>query len=183
MASPSKEDNVLKLLMENSPLREWHFEEISREAKITKAVANKWLKKCISEGLIKHNKRKGKFPFYSVGSDNPVYISLKRLHIIKQLHDSGLIPGLISLDSAKTIILFGSAARGDWYKNSDIDIFILGNASDFDKKPYEEKLHMNIELHTFQDRDEINDVKTGLIKNVINGYVIKGQIQDIAEVA
>ena len=33
MASPSKEENVLKLILENSPLKEWHFEEIAREAK------------------------------------------------------------------------------------------------------------------------------------------------------
>ena len=89
----------------------------------------------------------------------------------------------MSIKNAKTIILFGSIIKGDWYKNSDIDIFILGNIQNFNKKYYERKLHKNIELHIFENKQEIAEVQTGLIKNVINGYIIKGQIQDIAEVA
>ncbi len=183
MASPSKEENVLRLILENSPLKEWHFEEIVREAKITKLVANKWLKKYVSDGLLKHIKEKGKFPHYTVGSNNPIYYSLKRVYALYQLHKIGLIPKLLSLKTAKTIILFGSIVKGDWYKDSDIDIFIFGDISDLDKNIYELKLQKNIELHIFQNKEEIKEVKTGLIKNIINGYVLKGQIQDIAEVA
>ncbi|MEK6905402.1 MAG: nucleotidyltransferase domain-containing protein [Nanoarchaeota archaeon] len=183
MASPSKEENVLKLILENSPLKEWHFEEIVTEAKVTRLVANKWLKKYVSEDLLQHIKKKGKFPFFTVGSNNPTYYSLKRVYALEQLHKSGLIPKLLSLKNAKTIILFGSIVKGDWYKNSDIDIFVFGDISDFDRHFYELKLHKNIELHIFQNKEEIEEVKTGLIKNIINGYVIKGQIQDIAEIA
>lgn len=183
MGSPSKEENVLKLILENSPLKEWHFKEMVREAKVTKLVANKWLKKYVSEGLLTYVKEKGKFPFFTVGSNNSVYYSLKRVYALEQLHKSGLIPKLSSLKSAKTIILFGSIAKGDWYKDSDIDIFVFGDITNFDKNLYELKLHKNIELHIFQNKEEINEVKTGLIKNIINGYVVKGQIQDFAEVA
>jgi len=183
MASPSKEENVLRLILENSPLKEWHFEEIVSKAKVTKAVANKWLKKYVKEKLLKKVKTKGKFPFFTSGSNNPVYYSLKRVYALEQLHHNGLIPTLLSLKEAKTIILFGSIARGDWYKNSDIDIFVYGNISDFNKKLYESRLNRHIELHVFHDKKEIKEVKTGLIKNIINGYIVKGQIQDFAEVS
>src|SRR3989338_6612012 len=164
MASPSKEENVLKLILENSPLKEWHFEEIVREAKITKLVANKWLKKYVSEGLLKHIKEKGRFPHFTVGSNNPAYYSLKKVYALEQLHKSGLIPKLLSLKTARTIILFGSIIKGDWYKESDLDIFILGDVPDFDKNIYEHKLNRNIETHIFQCKEEIKKVKTGLIK-------------------
>ena len=183
MASRSKEENVLQLILENSPLKEWHFEEIVREAHVTKLVANKWLKKYVSERLLTHIKRKGKFPYFTVGRNNPVYYSLKRVYALEQLHTCGLIPKLLSLKTAKTIILFGSIIKGDWYKYSDIDIFVFGDASDFDKKIYERKLRRDLELHIFQNIEDIEDVRTGLIKNIINGYVLKGQIQDIVEVA
>lgn len=183
MASPSKEENVLKLILENSPLKEWHFEEIVKEAKITKPVANKWLKKYTSEGLLKHIKEKGKFPHFTAGSNNFVYQSLKRVYALEQLHKSGLVPKLLSLKTAKTIILFGSIAKGDWYKNSDIDIFVLGDISNFNKNIYELKLRKHIELHIFQNKEEIENVQTGIIKNIVNGYVVKGRIQDVAEVA
>ena len=183
MASPSKEDNVLKLLLENSPLKEWHFEEIVKEAKVTKAVANKWLKKYIKEGLIKRIKPKRSFQFFTVGSNNQVYYSLKRVYAFEQLHKGGLIAKLLSLQNAKTIIIFGSIINGDWYKESDIDIFILGGLSDFNKNIYEHKLNRHIELHLFEDKKEVEEIKTGLIKNIINGYILKGQIQDIAQIA
>ena len=183
MATPSKEEQVLKLLLENSPLREWHFGEIVREAKVTKAVANKWLKKYVREGLLKRGKVKGRFPHFTAGAQNPVYQSFKRVYALTQLHRCGLIPKLLSLNEAKTVILFGSSVKGDWYKGSDIDIFILGNIPDFERNIYERRLGKHIELHMFQDTIEIREVKTGLMKNVMKGYVVKGQIQDIVEVA
>ena len=183
MASPSKEENVLKLILENSPLKEWHFEEIVREAKVTRAVANKWLQKYMKEGLLKRTKEKGKFPYLTAGSNNPVYYSWKRLYALEQLYRSGLIQQLVALKNAKAVIIFGSFIKGDWYKDSDIDIFIFGNSSGFDKKHCEIQLQRNIELHIFKNKTEIKDVKTGLIKNIINGYLVKGQIQDFAEVA
>ena len=182
MASPSKEENILKIILENSPLKEWHFENIVTEADVTKAVANKWLKKYVKDGLLKKVKPKGRFPYFTVGSSNIVYYSLKRLYALEQIYKSGLIHQLLSLEKAKTIILFGSMIKGDWYKDSDIDLFIYGDASGLNKNLYEVKLNRKIELHLFRDKEDIKEVKTGLIKNIINGYIVKGQIQDFAEV-
>ncbi len=182
MASLSKENNVLKLILENSPLKEWHFKEITKQAKVTKAVANKWLKKYVAQGLLIRIKKERKFPFFTAGSNNQIYYSAKRIYALEQLYNTGLISKLLSLKNAKTIILFGSIIRGDWYADSDIDIFIHGSSKDFDKNIYESKLKKHIELQVFENKDEINEVKTGLIKNVINGYVLKGQISDIVEV-
>lgn len=182
MASPSKEENVLKLILENSPLKEWHFDEIVKQAEITKAAANKWLKKYVKEGVLNKIKQKGKFPFFIAGKDNPNYQSLKKIYALEKIHESGLISKLMSLKKTKTIILFGSMIKGDWYKNSDLDIFILGNYENFGKKIFEQKLKRQIEIHQFQNKKEIQGTKTGLIKNIINGYIIKGRVQDIIEV-
>lgn len=182
MASPSKEENVLKLILENSPLKEWHFEEIVKNGKVTKLVANKWLKKYVSEGLLNYVKKKDKFPYYTAGNNNPTYNSYKRIYALNQLHKTGLVTKLLSIKSAKTIIFFGSTIKGDWYKNSDIDIFIYGKITDFNKNAYELILNKHIDLHIFHTKNEIKKVKTGLIKNVINGYIIKGQIQDIIQI-
>ncbi len=183
MASKSKEEHVLKLILENSPLKEWHFQEMVKKTGMTKGVVNKWLSKYVKEGLLQYIKGKGVFPYFTVGSNNFFYYSLKRIYALEELHKSGLISKLLSLKYAKTVILFGSIIKGDWYKDSDIDLFIFGDISDFDKSIYEKKLHKIIELHLFKNKKEINEVKTGLIKNVINGYLIKGDILDIAEVA
>ena len=183
MASPSKEEQILGLILENSPLKHWHFEEIVKKTNMTRAIVNKWLKRYQKEGLLKRIKETGKFPYFTAGINNPIYRSKKKLYMLTKLYQSGLIKDLITLEKAKTVVLFGSIARGDWYKGSDIDIFIYGTSKGFEKHKYELKLHRNIELHVFETKDEIKKVKSGLINNVINGYIIKGGIQDIAEVS
>lgn len=183
MASESKEENILRLILENSPLKEWHFEQLVKETKVTRAAVSKWLRKYEKEGLIKRVKLKEKFPFFTVGQNNPVYYSRKKIYALEKLYKSGLVKELLSLESAKTVIIFGSMIKGDWYRDSDIDIFVYGKINKFNKHIYEQKIGKNIELHVFESKKEIADVKTGLIKNIINGYLIKGQIQDIAEVA
>ncbi len=182
MASESKENDVLKLILETSPTRQWHFEEIVKQAKMTRAVASKWLRKYCEEGLLKRIKENKRFPYFTAGSNNPIYQAKKRIYALEQLYQSGLIAQLANLRNAKTIIIFGSIAKGDWYKDSDIDIFIYGKPEGLEKEKYEKKLKKSIELHVFESKKEIKEVKTGLINNVINGYLIKGQIQDFAEI-
>lgn len=179
MGSPSKEENILQLILESSPLKEWHFGEMVTEAKVTKAVANKWLKKYVKEGLLKRVKTHGRFPYFTAGGNNPVYPSWKRLYALETLHKSGLMQQLISLKSAKTVVIFGSIARGDWYKSSDIDIFIYGRAEGLNKNLYESRLKRSIEIQEFESLKELKEVKTGLLANVLNGYLVKGQMQDV----
>jgi predicted nucleotidyltransferase len=183
MGSESKENNVLKLILENSPTRQWHFEEIVKQARVTRAVANKWLRKYCEEGLLRRIKESKRFPYFTAGSNNPAYQAKKRLYALEQLYQSGLIVQLINLKNAKVIIIFGSMAKGDWYKDSDIDIFIYGSPKGLEKEKYEKKLKKSIELHVFESKKEIKEVKTGLMSNVVNGYIIKGQIQDFAQIS
>jgi predicted nucleotidyltransferase len=183
MASQSKEEQLLNIILENSPLKQWHFEEFVRGAGMTRAAVNKWLRRYQKEGLLKRVKDKGKFPYFTAGSNNLIYQSKKRIFMLNKLYESGLISHLLNLQYAKTVIIFGSIARGDWYKDSDIDIFIFGNAKGMEKNKYEMKLHKDIEMHVFESKKDIKAVKTGLINNVMNGFIIKGTVQEFAEVS
>ncbi len=182
MASESKEEHLLQALLGNSPLGHWHFQELLKETGMSRGALNKWLKKYTKEGLLKRVKEPGKFPYFTAGEDNPVYKSKKKQYILDKIYESGLIAELLDSDSIQVAIIFGSAARGDWYKGSDIDLFILGDTKGMKKTRYETRLGRDIELHEFASREEVKEVKTGLMKNVINGYLIKGKISDFAEV-
>ena len=71
--------------------------------------------------------------------------------------------------------------NGDWYKDSDVDIFILGNLQNLDKNRFEAALNRHIELHMFENKEQIQSIQSGLIKNIVNGYVVKGAIQNVVE--
>jgi len=182
MPSKSKEETVLRLILENSPLKHWHFEELVKKTKMTRAAVNKWLKKFQEQNLISRVKERGKFPYFTVGSNNPYYLTKKRIYVLNRFHEAGLIDYLSSLEKAETIILFGSMAKGDWYKDSDIDIFILGKLENIEKQKFETRLKRDIEFHIFESKEELKQLRTGLLKNIIDGYVVKGSINDLMKV-
>lgn len=171
----SKRDNVLGLFF-NEPTREWHFEELVKAGKITRSKANRWLRQFISAGLIRRIKSRGKMPYYLSNHDAPQYRNRKRLFALGKLYDSGFLNHLYSLPKAKTVILFGSFARSDWYKDSDIDVFIYGEPDGLKLAEYEIKLKRDIQVFTCQGQKELHKFGEGLIRNVIKGNIIKGEV-------
>jgi hypothetical protein len=182
MASQSKEHSVLKLILESSPWRQWHFEEIIKETKVSRSVASKWLKIYCNQGLLKRIKEPGSFPYFTAGKNNPFYEAKKRIYALEHLYESGLIAYLAACDSVQTAVIFGSMHRGDWYKNSDVDLFILGDLGDFDKAGFERKLGRSIEIHQIESPKELRTITSTLLQNLINGYFVKGRVQDVVEV-
>jgi predicted nucleotidyltransferase len=174
----SKEKEIMELFFEN-PTREWHFEEIAKEARIARSKADRWLKKFIKARLIKRMKSRGRMPYYIGNYDAPEYRNRKKIFALNRLHESGLLNHLDSLPKARTVILFGSFSRSDWYKESDIDIFIYGNPEGLKIAKYELRLHRDIQLFICRDKKELSKFGEGLIRNIIQGSLIKGDLDFI----
>ncbi len=171
----SKENKMLDLFF-NSPTREWHFEEILKEAKIARSKATKWLKKFTKEELIRRVKEKGKMPFYTSNYDSSSYQNKKRIFALNRLYESGLLNHLTGLKKAKTIIIFGSFSRWDWHKDSDIDIFIYGSPEGLSIAKYELALHHDIQLFICPNKKDLKRFDQGLIKNIVQGSILKGKL-------
>src|SRR3989344_4899665 len=176
----AKEEMILELVY-NNPTKHWHFEEIIKKAKISRPQLNNWLKKFLKEEIIKRLKPKDRMPYYVANYENPNYQNKKRLFILNKLNDSGFLKHLLELHKAKTIILFGSLSRWDWYKDSDIDLFILGNSEGLREEEFSKKLHRNIQIFSYKNKRELEKLNQGLLKNIIEGYKIKGYL-DFLEV-
>lgn len=174
----TKEQYVIELFFEN-PTKEWHFEEIVKEAKIARSKADRWLKRFIKAGLIKKIKKTGSMPYYVSNYSSPQYKNEKKIFTLNKLYESGLLNHLDSLKKAKTVILFGSFSRSDWYTKSDIDIFIYGSPEGLKIADYELKLHKNIQLFICNNKKELRKLGHGLIRNIIKGNLIKGDLDFI----
>lgn len=176
----SKGNKVLELFF-NQPTKHWHFEEILKKSKVSRDKANKWLKKFIKENIIKKIKKKTKMPHYIGNYKHPEYKNRKRLFTLNQFYKSGFLNHLQSLKKAKTVIIFGSMSRSDWHKESDIDLFIFGNDDGLNLGKYELKLHRDIQLFTAKIKKDLKKMGSGLIRNILEGYRVKGNI-DFLEV-
>jgi len=172
----SKENVVLELFFQE-PSKQWHFEEILTSAQISRPQATQWLKRFRSLGLIKRVKPRGAMPYSIANFENSVYQTKKRLYALNQLEERGFLSHLASLVGAQTVILFGSLSRWDWHKDSDIDIFIYGDAKDFDKQQFRKKLHREIETFICKDTTALSTMNPALLRNIAEGYLIKGDLK------
>ncbi|MFH0798355.1 MAG: nucleotidyltransferase domain-containing protein [Candidatus Woesearchaeota archaeon] len=175
-----RKDNVKSLFFNNST-KYWHFDEIVKQSKLSRAQANEWLKRLSREGLIKRVKPKGKMPYYIANYEGSQFKAQKRVYALEELERSGLLAHLISLENAKTVVIFGSMARWDWHGESDIDLFIYGDDDDLEQGKYELKLGREIQLFSARDKKELKKFPAGLLNSIATGYFVKGGL-DFAEV-
>lgn len=175
MSLPSKEESVLELFFNNSS-KHWHFEEILKTSKVSRSKVNKWLAKFIREHIILHIKPIGKMPYFQGHFESPAYRTRKRLFAISQLQKSGFLDHLISLPKAKTVIIFGSFIRADWYSGSDIDLFIYGSDEELDVEKYRALLKRDIQVFLVQFPADLEKFGPGLLRNILEGMFIKGKI-------
>jgi len=174
MSKVSKEENILSLFF-NEPTKYWQFKGIVKTAKISEQNANVWLKKMITDNIIRRIKPKKKMPYYVGNWEHPNYQNKKKIFASLQLYESGFLNHLASLD-VKAVIIFGSFSRWDWYSKSDIDLFIYGDVEKLKIGKYEMKLHREIQLFHVETEKDLKKFGNGLLKNIVRGNIIKGNI-------
>lgn len=166
----------IKELFFNQPTKHWHFGQLLKEAGLSRAQTNQWLKKLLKENHIKRIKPKGKMPFYVANYEHPHYQNSKRLYALQQLYQSGFLDYAASLEKAKTIVLFGSFSRSDWYKESDIDLFVYGDIDYLNLGPYLSKLHREVQLFAGKTEKDLQRMGPALLRNILKGITLKGTI-------
>jgi len=170
--------NKLLSLFFNESLRRWHFEYLVNESGLSRERVNHYIKELIIENLINKIKEKGKMPYYISNRVNPRFRLEKKQFGIGLIIKSGLFDHISSIKEIRSAFLFGSFSRGDWNKSSDVDLFIYGDSSIFDKAKFERILGRNIQLFSFDKKKKIKDeLDKKLIPNIINGFNIKENIE------
>ncbi len=126
---------LLRLLIDRSG-EELYQGEIIKESGISPNTAMKWLKFLAGQGVLAEH-WKGGLKIYSLGISHPVVKQLKILinvaslyEIVKDFAEEGL-----------EIYLFGSAARGEDMKESDIDLLIVGSIDNITLVELTGKIH------------------------------------------
>ena len=165
----------IKYLFFNYPTKHWHFAELVTESKLSRSRTNAWLKKLVKEQLIQRFKPKSKMPYY-IATQSPKFKAEKKLFAMNQFVKTGFLEHLASLH-ATTIIIFGSFSRWDWSNESDIDVFIYGNADNFEKGHFEKILHREIQVFHYSNIKSLKRLDSNVIPNIMAGIHIKGTIE------
>jgi len=95
--------------------------------------------------------------------------------LVDELFLSGLPEALKTKLGDTAVILFGSCARGDYYEDSDIDLFIQAKKQSLNLTSFEKRLKRKINV-LFEERwQNLNEgMQTGLLND---GVAINGRLK------
>ena len=160
---------LLKIFLD-SPTESFRIRELSRLSKISPVSVMNYLKEFEKEGLIKKYLKR-EIPFYQAMRDNEKLILYKKISVIYELNESGLVDFLWDKLAPEAVILYGSHAKGEAIEESDIDIFIIGKEKEIKLEEFEKRLGKKLHL-MFQP--DIKKISKELKNSLINGIILKG---------
>ncbi len=166
------QERIMDLFFEN-PSRTFHIRGISRELKIPKTSVSYHISKLIEQKLILKRKT-DIFPSFQANEQNELFKAKKRSYFIDLLLISGLMKYIESECTPRSIVLFGSFAKAEYGKDSDIDLFVQSEKCPLNLKKFENKLRH--EIHIYFEKD-LNNLSPELFNNIINGIKLKGFIK------
>ena len=160
-----KWNKVLELFF-NNPERTFTIREINKQTKVPTTTIQRYLKELRKENIIDD---KNRFLYY------PYSKFLKIFFMISKMYETGLMVYLAKELNPSLMILFGGVRKGEYDKNSDIDLFIeTPIKKELNLKNFEKMLNHKIDLFIESD---INKVNKNLFNNLINGIKLAGYLK------
>lgn len=163
---------ILRLFLEH-PGQRFHVRQISRLLKLPKSTANYRLQKLAKERYVQRI-REGIFPSYQANTSSSLFRLHKRQYGERMIIESGLIEYLERECTPRCIVLFGSFAKGEFAKESDIDLFVEAKEQEVNLRSFEKKLGHPIQI-LFED--SMQKLSPELFNNIISGIKLYGSIK------
>ncbi len=155
------------------PLKNFQMRELSRRTHITQPSMINHLKALLNEELIIKEK-KGIYPTFRANRDNELFKIYKKMDLFLRMHQAGLIDYIYDSCLPNTIILFGSASKGEDIEESDIDLFIQAKEKRLNLEKYEKLLNRRISLFF---KEDFSKLSKELKNNILNGIIIRGYLR------
>ncbi len=169
-------ENIIRLFFDN-PRRKYHIREVASLVGVAPRTAKKYLENMREMNLISLSKDK-LYDSYVADMESIEFKSSKVFHIMKKIRDSGLVEFIERIFNYPTIILYGSASRGEDVEDSDIDIFVVAKkCEDVSVDKFSQAIGRKIHVMCMNESDFKSGKNSELINNVINGIVISGFLE------
>ena len=160
-----KWDKILELIFEYSN-QKFTIREISKKTKIPSSSVQRYIQELKNEGVLIKEGR---------ANTNDYFKLKKTFFIIDKMHRLGLINYLVKELNPSVIIVFGSIRKGEYERDSDIDLFIESSVEkEIDLKKYEKLLNHKIQIFIEND---INNLHSNLFNSIINGIKLFGSFK------
>jgi predicted nucleotidyltransferase len=121
---------IFKAFFDN-PDEEFYTRQLASLHKVSAGTLHRELKKLVSIEMLS-SRNVGNIKLFSLNKKSPIYEELKNIYyktegVIKYVRDV-----VLKIKGIKTAFIYGSFAKGDERKDSDIDLFLIGDDIDDD---------------------------------------------------
>lgn len=163
---------ILELFLEY-PNRYFSIREIARRLNMSHSNILNNIRSLSNLNLLKINKET-LYPTYYANAENESYKFYKQKHIVFQIMRSQIVKHIEKQVFPSSIILFGSCAKGEYWPDSDIDLFVESTQANIKKEKYEKILNRKINI-IFER--SLRNLSKELRSNIINGILLYGYIR------
>jgi len=155
----------------DEPLKIHYIKEISRKINLAPTSVKKHVQNLENSQIIRKEKGE-RFEGYKANRESENFTFYKKIFNLIKIKESELIEDLVRSFYPKAIILYGSYARGEDVKESDIDLLIISKKGKLkDYKKFEKILKRNIHIII---EENINRLHKNLRLEISNGLILYG---------
>lgn len=139
---------VVKFFLEN-PYEEVYLRQLAKKLNLSSFAIKKYSDLLVKENLLKEE-RKANLRYFKANISNIFFKHLKIAYSVNLIVKSGILDFLKqNLSNVSSIVLFGSMAKGEDDKQSDVDLLVIGKDKYLDLKKFEQLIGREITLHIF----------------------------------
>lgn len=139
---------ILKFFLDN-PYEEVYLRELAKKLKLSAFAVKKYADILIKENLITEEK-KANLRYFKANINNLFFKYLKISFNINTILKIGLVDFLKeNVPNVSSIVIFGSMAKGEDTKKSDVDLVVIGKQKHLNFLKFEEKIGKEIKPHIF----------------------------------
>ncbi len=158
------------------PYREFYLREVAYHARVSVSTAKAFLDSLVADGFLTRSE-KANLLLFKANVENPMFRHFKIAFFLREVRS--LIKYLLKNYENSSVILYGSCARGEDDKDSDIDFLILGRTEKVEIIDFEEKLNRKITLLALTQQEWEKKAKQdeAFYESIItNSIVIQGNL-------
>lgn len=162
------------------PYKEVYLRELARRVELSIFTLKNAVDDLVEDELLVE-RRQGRFRYLSANMENLFFRHLKIAFNVKKLMDSGIVGHLKeTVPALSSVVLFGSLAKGEDDKRSDVDLLVIGQKpTKIDVSGVERRLDRKVELTVFRWSDwrkKSNEDRAFYLDVVTGGIVLYGNL-------
>jgi len=166
---------ILAIFLEE-PYREFYLREVASHARASASTVKAYLDSFVRDEFLLRSRR-ANLALFKANIENAAFRHFKIAYLLHCVRP--LIKRLKQDYENSSIILYGSCARGEDDKDSDIDLLIIGRAEKAELTEFERRFSRKITLLAFsyQDWEEKSKQDEAFYESVIaDGLIIQGNL-------